>query len=139
MSDVVIAGRRVSAGARAVIHVPVTRDLTGPVELVAHVLAGRGDGPTLTLLSMLHGNEWFSAVLLRDLLARLDPAGLSGNVIAIPVVNAPAMLTASRCVLDNADEPDANRSFGGTYAWLSNQITRVLSDSILSVSDAIVR
>ena len=138
MSELLVAGHRVPAGSRQVIRVPVTRDLTGPVELVAHVLAGRGEGPTLTLLSMLHGNEWFSAVLLRDLLARLDPADLTGNVIAIPVVNAPAMLTASRCVLDNADEPDANRSFGGTYAWLSNQITRVLSDSILSVSDAIV-
>ena len=45
MSDLRIAGHRVPAGSRQVIHVPVTRDLTG-------------------------------------------------NVIEIPVVNAPAMLTA---------------------------------------------
>lgn len=73
MSDLVIAGRRVPARSRQVIRVPVTRGLTGPVEFVAHAVAGRGEGPALTLPSMLGGNEWFSAVV-RDLLVRLDDA-----------------------------------------------------------------
>ncbi|MGQ0732352.1 MAG: succinylglutamate desuccinylase/aspartoacylase family protein [Acidobacteriota bacterium] len=138
MSDVLINGRRVPAGTSQLVHVPVTRDLTGPVEITAHVVAGLGDGPTLTLLSMLHGNEWFSAVVLREVLRRLDPSAMRGSVIAIPVANPPAMLTASRCIQDNADEPDANRTFGGPYGWLSNQIARVLSDAVLSISDALI-
>ncbi len=138
MSDVVVAGHRVPAGSAQVVRVPVTRDLTGPVEIVGHVVAGRGDGPTLTLLSMLHGNEWFSAVVLRDLVRRLNPETLAGHVIAIPVANATAMLTATRCIQDNADEPDANRTFGGPYGWLSNQLARVIADAFLSVSDALI-
>jgi hypothetical protein len=138
MSDLVVGGRRIAAGSRAIVRVAVTRDLTGPVDIVSHVVAGRGEGPTLTLLSMLHGNEWFSAVVLREIVRRLDPAELNGAVIAVPVANAPAMLTASRCVLDNADEPDANRSFGGPYGWLSNQIARVVSEAFLSISSAVI-
>lgn len=138
MSDVRVSGRRVPAGTSAVVRVPVTRDLTGPVEIVGHVVAGRGDGPTLLLLSMLHGNEWFSALVLRELLGGLDPGAMSGNVIAVPVANPTAMLTATRCIQDNADEPDANRTFGGPYGWLSNQIARTIADAFMSVADAVI-
>ena len=135
---ITIAGQTTHGGARGLVRTPVTRDLTGDVDIVAHVVAGRQDGPTLLLLSMLHGNEWFSAVVLRELLRELDPATLRGNVIAIPVANAVAMATATRCIQDNADEPDANRTFGGPYQWLSNQVTRVLSDEFIARSDALI-
>jgi hypothetical protein len=138
MADLALGGRRVPAGSRALVRLPVARDLTGPVDIVCHVVAGRHDGPTLLLLSMLHGNEWFSALVVREVLARLDPAALEGAVIGVPVANAPAFLTDSRCILDDADEPDANRTFGGPYQWLSNQLTRVIADELFSVSSAIV-
>jgi predicted deacylase len=138
MSELVVGGTRVQPGTTAVVRAPVARDLTGPVEIVGHVVAGRGDGPTLLLLSMLHGNEWFSAIVLRELLRGLAPDELSGNVIAVPVANPPAMLTATRCIQDNADEPDANRTFGGPYAWLSNQIARTVADVFMAPSDAII-
>jgi predicted deacylase len=138
MSELVVAGCRVPAGTTAVVRVPVTRDLTGPVDIVGHVVAGRSDGPTLLLLSMLHGNEWFSAVVLRDLLRGVDPSAMNGNVIAVPVANPTAMLTGTRCIQDDADEPDANRTFGGPYGWLSNQIARVVADVFMSVSDAVI-
>lgn len=138
MPSITIARQTVAAGTTAIVRAPVTKDLTGDVEIVAHVVAGAHDGPTLLLLSMLHGNEWFSAVILRALLRGLDPAALRGTVIAVPVANATAMATATRCIQDNADEPDANRTFGGPYQWLSNQITRVLSAEFLSKSDALI-
>jgi predicted deacylase len=127
-----------SRGAHHLVRLPVTRDLTGPVEIVTHVVAGRETGPTLTLLSMLHGNEWFSAVVLRDIVQAIDPVALRGTLIAIPVANPPAMLTATRCIQDNADEPDANRTFGGPYGWLSNQLARVIADEVLAISDSVI-
>jgi predicted deacylase len=133
-----LAGRDVPAGTRAVVHLPVAHDVTGPVDIVTHVVAGREPGPTLLLLSMLHGNEWFSAVVLRDLLRALDPERLRGTVLAVPVANAPAMLTRSRCVLDDSDEPDANRTFGGPYQWLTNQIARTLSEQLIARADALI-
>jgi predicted deacylase len=138
MPDVIVAGQRVSAGSSGIVRVPVTRDLTGPVEIVGHIVAGRDDGPTLLLLSMLHGNEWFSALVLREVVRRVDPKTLKGNVIAVPVANPTAMLTNTRCIQDNADEPDANRTFGGPYGWLSNQIARVVAEAFMSVSTALI-
>jgi predicted deacylase len=138
MPELVLAGTRVAAGTRRVVRLPVARDLTGPVDIVSHVVAGADDGPTLLLLSMLHGNEWFSALIVREVLARLDPRTLRGAVVAVPVANAPAFLTDSRCILDDADEPDANRTFGGAYGWLSNQLTRVIADELFSVSSAVI-
>ena len=138
MPDLVLAGFRTGAGSRAIVRLPVAHDLTGPVDIAAHVVAGRHEGPTLLLLSMLHGNEWFSALIVREVLARLDPEALRGAVIGVPVANAPAFLTDSRCILDDADEPDANRTFGGPYGWLSNQLTRVIADELFSVSSALI-
>lgn len=133
-----VVGTLVPAGTHRVVRVPVAHDITGPVDIVTHVVTGRRDGPTLLLLSMLHGNEWFSALILRELVARLDPATLRGNVLAVPVANAPAMLTRSRCVQDDSDEPDANRTFGGPYQWLTNQISRAIADELISRSNAII-
>ena len=138
MSDINLAGTHVRAGTRQVVRVPVAHDLTGPVTIPTHVVAGAHDGPTLLLLSMLHGNEWFSALILRELVARLDPATLRGAVLAVPVANPVAFLTDSRCILDDADEPDANRTFGGPYQWLSNQVTRAIAEHLMSQSHAII-
>lgn len=133
-----LAGVSVPPGSHRVVHVPVAHDVTGPVDMATHVVHGAGDGPTLLLLSMLHGNEWFSALILRALVAGLDPARLRGTVLAVPVANTPAMLTRSRCVLDDSDEPDANRTFGGPYQWLTNQLSRAISDQLMARADAVI-
>ena len=97
MGSLTLAGSTIAPGTRTIVRAPVTRDLTGDVDILAHAVAGAHDGPTLLLLSMLHGNEWFSAVVIRELLGQVDAAALRGNLIAIPVANAPAMATATRC------------------------------------------
>lgn len=132
MPDIEVGGERVAAGAKTVVEIPVTRDLAMPVSLTAHVIAGRSEGPTLLLLSMLHGNEWFSVLVLRELVRRLDPEALSGNVIAVPVANVPAFATGTRVIVDDSDEPDANRTFGGIYEWMTNQITRVVEHELFT-------
>lgn len=138
MSDLTIAGRLFKAGSRGIVRVPVTRDLTGNIEITAHVVAGASEGPTLLLLSMLHGNEWFSVLILRELLKRIDPAALAGNIIAVPVANPAAFITRSRCILDDSDEPDANRSFGGQFLWLTNQITNTLAEQFFTRADCLI-
>jgi predicted deacylase len=112
--------------------IPVTRDLAMPIDLHTHVVTGAKEGPTLLLLSMLHGNEWFSVLILRELLARLDPETLAGNVLAVPVANLAAFATGPRVIVDDSDEPDANRTFGGIYLWMTNQITRVIESELLT-------
>jgi predicted deacylase len=138
MPDIAVVGARVAAASRGLVRLPVGRDLTGPVEIAVHVAAGAGDGPTVLLLSMLHGNEWFSALVVREVMRRIDPAALRGAVLGVPVANPPAMLTNTRCVQDNSDEPDANRTFGGPYQWLTNQISRAIAEELIACSDAII-
>lgn len=138
MPSLTLAGTTVAPGARGLVHLPVAHDLTGPVDIATHVVTGVHDGPTLLLLSMLHGNEWFSALVVREVLATLDPLRLHGCVLAVPVANAPAMLTHTRCIQDDADEPDANRTFGGPYQWLSNQITRAIEQHLFPLASAVI-
>src|SRR3972149_1992236 len=138
MPDIEIAGTKVPAGARRMVVIPVTRDVAMPIDIHTHVVAGKKDGPTLLLLSMLHGNEWFSVLILRELLSRLDPGSLSGNVIAVPVANVAAFATGTRVIVDDSDEPDANRTFGGIYHWMTNQITRVIEQELLTRSTHLI-
>jgi len=126
MEELLIAGHKVKAGSREVLRIPVTQDVVLAVDLYAHVVVGTKPGPTLLLLSLLHGNEWFSVLILRELLRRIDPARLWGRLIAVPVANPTALMTGTRTVLDDSDEPDANRTFGGIYEWTTNQITRTI-------------
>lgn len=138
MPDIEIAGERIAAGQRRVVSIPVTTDLAMPVDIHTHVVSGSMDGPTLLLLSMLHGNEWFSVLILRELLSRLDPAKLSGNVLAVPVANVPSFVTGTRVIVDDSDEPDANRTFGGIYDWMTNQITRVIEKELFTKSTHLI-
>ena len=138
MSDLLIGGTRVPAGAKRMVVIPVTRDVAMPIDIHTHVVAGKRDGPTLLLLSMLHGNEWFSVLILRELLSRLDPGSLSGNVLAVPVANVAAFATGTRVIVDDSDEPDANRTFGGIYHWMTNQITRVVEQELLTRSTHLI-
>jgi predicted deacylase len=127
-----LAGTRIPARSKQRVVIPVTRDLAMPIDLHTHVVTGAGEGPTILLLSMLHGNEWFSVLILRELLARLDPETLAGNVLAVPVANLAAFATGTRVIVDDSDEPDANRTFGGIYHWMTNQITRVIENELLT-------
>ena len=138
MGEMTLAGQTIRAGSKAAVRAHVTEDLAMPINIHAHVVAGASSGPTLLLLSMLHGNEWFSVIILRDLLKRIDPAALAGNVIAIPVANTAAFLTGTRCNMDNSDEPDANRTFGGIYEWITNQVTRTIEKEFFPQTDYLI-
>ncbi len=138
MPDLVIGGSRVPAGNRKLVTLPVTRDVAMPIDIYTHVVTGTKDGPTLLLLSMLHGNEWFSVLILRELLSRLDPKALSGNVVAVPVANTAAFVTGTRVIVDDSDEPDCNRTFGGVYDWMTNQITRVIERELFTKSTHLI-
>ena len=125
-------------GTKSIFSVPVTKDLCGDITIDTHVITGKYDGPTLLLLSMLHGTEWLSVLILRELVRLIDPGKLRGNVIAIPVANPPAMLSNTRNVLDNSDDPDANRAFGGKHQWINNQITNTIENKFFKITDNLI-
>jgi uncharacterized protein len=51
------------------------------------VVRGAKPGPVLALVAGAHGTEYASIIALEKLVARLDPAEVSGTVIILPLVN----------------------------------------------------
>lgn len=132
----VVGGVRAERGKHKIVRLPVTTDLNGaPVEIVAHIVTGKRPGPVLTLLSMLHGNEWMSVLILRELLGSLDLSELRGTVIAVPVANQVAFATGTRCIQDDSDGADLNRAFGGDFVWMADQLANVIAEELLKKSD----
>jgi predicted deacylase len=102
----------VQPGTRRTIRVPVCTLVSGlEVFLTFHIVRGRRPGPTLGLLSTSHGAEFLSIEQIRVLLSSLDPATLSGTVIACPVAN-PIALEQAR-ITTPVDEINMNRIYPG--------------------------
>jgi len=67
------------------------------------VAKGAREGPTLGLLAVVHGNELNGIMTIHQLFSELDPELLSGNIVAIPVVNMHGYLTKQRFFIDSKD------------------------------------
>src|SRR6185503_3173138 len=99
--QLVVGGQAVAPGTRAAIRVPVTVGLNGAeLALWVHVVRGRRPGPTLVLLSGLHGGEWFSIDVVRRLVLDAEPDLLHGAIVAAPTINGPALALNTRNIPD---------------------------------------
>ena len=91
---------------------PVTTLSDGAeLRLPLHVLKGERPGPTLGLTALIHGDEPLPSVpIIRRVLELIDPAQLSGTVMALPVCNPVAAgVLARNSPLDGAN---LNAAFG---------------------------
>jgi hypothetical protein len=108
-----VGGQRIAPGERKRIEIPVARVpatrllMPMPVE----VLVGREPGPRVWVSGVIHGDELNGVEIVRQVLARLDPAKLRGAVLAVPIVNMFAFVAQSRYL---PDRRDLNRSFPGS-------------------------
>ena len=136
---ITVNGQTVRHGQRAVIAVPVSTDLDGSeIVLHIHAVVGAAPGPTMALQAALHGSEWQSAEIIRRVLDGLDPAQMSGSVLALPVGNPVALGSRTRNLRDESDSPDLNRAFGNEQTWLADQLARAIATHLLAHADAVV-
>lgn len=121
------------------VRIPITTDLNGmEVSLVVHVLQGEEPGPTLTLLSGLHGNEWHHLETFRELRTMLGPSNVRGRVLMVPVANQVSFGPLRRHQNDDSDNPDTNRAFpvpNVRHTWLGEQIATAVAEHVLAHSD----
>jgi uncharacterized protein len=82
------------------------------VEFPIVEVRGASDGPTLCLLAGVHGCEYSSIQAVRTLVRELEPAELSGRIVALPFVNPASFLQRSPFVSPQ-DGKNPNRSFPG--------------------------
>ena len=71
-------------------------------------------GPTLWLHGCVHGNEACGAFVLHRLFRGLDPAALSGTLVALPILNITAFRARQRMSpFEGYAGGDLNRCFPG--------------------------
>jgi len=91
----------------------------GAVRLPVTVLKN-GDGPTVTFIAGNHGDEYEGPLALLKLASELDIAEVSGRIILVPCLNAPAVAAASR--LSPIVNLNMNRIFPG---WIYIQVEKL--------------
>lgn len=130
-----VGGRAIAPGTTTHLTLPVFTDLDGSdVAIPLHVVHGAAPGPTLSLLSMLHGDEWSMLQTLAELLARLDPSTLRGTLLVVAIGNPYAFRQLRRTSRETLefDSADVNRVFPGEETWLTRRVAHVITREVLA-------
>jgi predicted deacylase len=76
------------AGEHAFGFLEVTKSRSGlGVDIPIHLFAGAEPGPTLLVEAAVHGSEVIATIAILNLIGKLDPRTMSGNLIAVPTLN----------------------------------------------------
>lgn len=108
-----------------------------PVTVRVTEVVGARPGPTLGLLSGVHGDEGLGPLALVAFLRELDPTTLAGSIIAIPVANTPAFGLRTRT---NAwDAGDLIRTWPGRPdGSITERTAHAVFSEVAQRADAIV-
>jgi predicted deacylase len=113
---------------------PVLRGWTWPYVTIA----GRADGPLVTITAGIHGSEYVSIHAAQRLASELDPAEVRGRIVIVPVVNPP-MFWARSAFVTPIDGVNPSAVFPGDP---SGTFTHALTSEIFSTcivpSDAFI-
>ncbi len=87
------------------------------------VASGAHPGPTLVVSANVHGDEYEGVRAIFEVFDELDPALMSGDLLAVPVLNGPAFWSATRCSpIDGANlarifPGDPSGTYSQRLAW----------------------
>jgi predicted deacylase len=108
-------------------------DAWGTIRIPVAVIAN-GAGPTILIEAGNHGDEYEGPIALGDIIRTLDPTAVKGRIIALPAVNAPAVLAAQRT--SPLDGLNFNRAFpGSATGTITNQIAAYVHDVLFAEAD----
>jgi predicted deacylase len=100
-------------------------------------IKGVEDGPKLLLNAAVHGNELNGVEIVRKVLAEVDPSGLKGTLLGVPIVNILAYKAGLRW--DPLDPKDMNRKFPGDRSGsLTEQTAYAFFNKIARNADYII-
>src|SRR5262245_8767672 len=99
-------------GTKATGYIDVPAGVDAATQIPVVVVNGARPGPVLALVSGAHGTEYASIIALEKLVARLDPAEVSGTVVVLPLVNV-ASFEQKVAHLNPVDGKNMNRMYPG--------------------------
>jgi predicted deacylase len=107
---------------------------TGTVPLDVLLARGAQPGPTLAATAAVHGDEYEGVRTLFEIFAELNPAAMSGALLAVPVANSPAFWNMSRC--SPFDGENLARAFPGRSAGSATEaLAFALDQAIFAHAD----
>jgi predicted deacylase len=138
----IAVGTAVSKGpgiAKGTLEVGAYPDGT-PIAIPVVILRGATEGPVLWLNACVHGNEYCGTFTIHALLRRLDPANLSGTVVALPALNLPAFQKNQRMSpFEGFSGGDLNRCFPGrANGTVTEQMAHAIYDPLKEHADYLV-
>ena len=125
---------------RRYVQLDVTRLASGAdLRLGLHVVTGQKDGPTLGILTTIHGDETFPLMAVRELLNAIDVKSLAGRVAAIPVANPLAVAAFNRQTPEQHGKTDLHEVFpGAAYGNLTQKLANTITTGLLDHVDALI-
>jgi len=129
---------RLRPGSRDSFTLPVMR-LPDGGELNLPVLAAAGptDGPTLTVLAGVHGDEYEGIRAIPQIFSAFELAQLRGRLIAVPVCNVPAYRAATRS--SPIDGLNLARTFpGDAHGTVTQRIAHILTEQIIAPASLLI-
>jgi predicted deacylase len=102
-----------AAGQKVTGYLDVPAGVDAATQIPVVVVCGAKPGPVLAIVSGAHGTEYASILAVEKLIARLDPAEISGTVILVPLVNHESFQQLVPH-LNPVDKKNMNRFYPGT-------------------------
>ncbi len=107
------------------------------LDIPVHLIAGAQPGPTLMVQGAIHGAEIIGSIAILNLVQKLDPALISGNIIAVPVVNRAGFELGERG--SRVDAKDISRLFPGKAdGSISDQTAYIYFKETITQADVLV-
>ena len=121
-------------------RVKVTTMLNGALlTLPLHVLTGRKQGPTLGIITNVHGDEFLPTTAIRQLLSEIDTAKLKGRLAVISVANPLATAAFGRQTPEQHGRTDLHEVFPGNPRGNTTQmIAAAITGHVLNHVDALI-
>jgi predicted deacylase len=119
---------------------PITTLASGTqLRLALHVLTGAASGPTIGILTTVHGDETAALTAVRQLLASLDVRLLHGRLAVIPVGNPLAVSVFNRQTPEQHGKTDLHEVFPGNAAGnLTQRMAHAITTHLLDHVDAFI-
>jgi len=98
---------------------------------------GQNDGPVISVLAGVHGDEYEGIQAVREVFARLDTSLMHGTFVGLPVVNPPAVQVGTRN--SPVDGLNLARTFpGDAHGTVSQRIAYHVGERIIAPADLMI-
>jgi predicted deacylase len=111
---------------------------TTTLELPVAIVHGSRPGPRVAVTAGIHGAEYVSIAALREVILGLDPAAITGSVVAV-LTASPAAFAARSIYVNPLDGLNLNRQFpGDPDGPPSRRLAHWLTTQLIAGSDVFV-